>query len=283
MSSVSHLRELLLALLDQLGDAEEVLAAALGPERGPGGERVAGGLDGARSPRRRRRARCRRGATRRSARCPRTSRPRRAPRRCSDRRDCDPGTRGQSRHVPTPPPWVGRGHPARSSVRRSARACANCDEAARHASPRAPPARRGARSASRPACADRGQLLRALDDPVRQPPDPVHLDLDEVAGLHGPRVRRRPGEEHVAGLERDQPREVGEHVRERPEQLARVPLLDDLAVHVRPEARGPSGSTSAASTSSGPIGQNPSWPFTRSIEPRSAWRKSWTPKSFAGA
>ncbi len=44
-----------------------------------------------------------------------------------------------------------------------------------------------------------------------------------------------------------------------------------------------SGSTSATSASTGPIGQNPSWPFTRSIEPRSAWRKSWTPKSFAGA
>ena len=41
------------------------------------------------------------------------------------------------------------------------------------------------------------------------------------------------------------------------------------------------GSTSAASTIAGPSGQKPSWPLTRSIEPRSMWRKSWTPKSLA--
>ena len=32
--------------LDQVGEPEEVLGAALGPERGPGGKRLAGGLDG---------------------------------------------------------------------------------------------------------------------------------------------------------------------------------------------------------------------------------------------
>ena len=61
---------------------------------------------------------------------------------------------------------------------------------------------------------------------VAQPADAVDLDLDDVAGLDRPRVRRRAGEQHVAGLERDQPRDVGDLVGEREQQVgARVALL----------------------------------------------------------
>src|SRR5581483_9635768 len=43
------------------------------------------------------------------------------------------------------------------------------------------------------------------------------------------------------------------------------------------------GSTSPAGTSVGPTGVNPSWPFAKTFEPRSAQRRSYTPKSFEAA
>ena len=42
-----------------------------------------------------------------------------------------------------------------------------------------------------------------------------------------------------------------------------------------------SGSTSRASSSAGPSGVNPSMPLDLTLEPRSAYRRSYTPKSFA--
>ena len=53
-----------------------------------------------------------------------------------------------------------------------------------------------------------------LLDRVRQPAEPGDLDLDDVARPHRPRVRRRPGEDDVARLERDRAAEVGELVRD---------------------------------------------------------------------
>ena len=92
-----------------------------------------------------------------------------------------------------------------------------------------------------------------------------------------------PREQDVAGLERDQPAEVGELVGDREEQVvppsspARPrPLRYVRSVNVV-------GSNSAAGTTSGPSGRKPSCPFTRSIEPRSAWRKSCRPTSLAHA
>ena len=66
---------------------------------------------------------------------------------------------------------------------------------------------------------------------IAEPADPLDLDLDHVARLDRPRVRRRAGQQHVAGLERDQPRDVGDLVGEREDQVgAGVALLDLLAV-----------------------------------------------------
>jgi hypothetical protein len=46
-------------------------------------------------------------------------------------------------------------------------------------------------------------------------------------------------------------------------------------------SRTPSGSTIRASISSGPSGVKPSIPLDRTLEPRSAYRRSYTPKSLA--
>ena len=129
--------------------------------------------------------------------------------------------------------------------------------------------------------ADLLELAVGLDDRVREAADPLDLDLDDVAGLDRARVRRRAGEQDVAGLERDQPRDVGDLVGEREEQVgAGVALLDLLAVDEG--AHGQVGRVDVGGVDQlGPSGQKPSWPLTRSIEPRSMWRKSWTPKSLA--
>ena len=77
------------------------------------------------------------------------------------------------------------------------------------------------------------ELAVELDDRVLQAPDPVHLDRHDVAGLDRPGVRGRPGQEDVTGLEGDQAGDVGDLVGEGEEQIAaRVPFLDELAVHV---------------------------------------------------
>ena len=110
---------------------------------------------------------------------------------------------------------------------------------------------------------------------------PGDLDLDDVARLHRPRVRGRAREDHVAGLERDQPAEVGELVGDGEEEVVGRRLLHDLAVEVGAEREARSGRTASAGTSSGPSGRKPSWPLTRSIAPRSAWRKSCMPTSLA--
>ena len=105
----------------------------------------------------------------------------------------------------------------------------------RGARPRPPasPARRGgsARSTSGGG-ADLDSRSRSSSTTVlREPADPLDLDLDQVARLDRPRVGRRPGQQHVAGLERDQPRDVGDLVGEGEDQVvAGVPLLDLLAV-----------------------------------------------------
>ena len=69
---------------------------------------------------------------------------------------------------------------------------------------------------------------------------------------------------------------------EREQEPARVPLLHDLAVDERAQAQvvraGPRRRQRAA-----PRGVKPSCPFARTLEPRSAQRRSYTPRSFAGA
>jgi hypothetical protein len=81
-----------------------------------------------------------------------------------------------------------------------------------------------------------GERLLVLDDGVLEPADPVDLHRDDVARLDRSRVRRRPGEQHVAGLERDQPRQVGDLVGEREHQVRPgVPVLHRFAVHERPQ------------------------------------------------
>ena len=73
-----------------------------------------------------------------------------------------------------------------------------------------------------------------LDDLVLQSSDSVHLDGHHVPGLDRPGVGGRPGQEHVAGLQRDQARHVCDLVGEREEEIAsRMPFLGQLAVDVR--------------------------------------------------
>ena len=74
-----------------------------------------------------------------------------------------------------------------------------------------------------------------------------------------------PVEHDVAGLERDQPAQVGELVGDPEQQVARVRLLHDLAVEVRAQ-REVLGVELGRRTSSGPSGRKPSWPLTRSID-----------------
>src|SRR5262245_30256279 len=71
----------------------------------------------------------------------------------------------------------------------------------------------------------------ALDDRVAERPEPLDLDLDHVAGLDRPGVRRRPGQKHVTRLERDRPRDVGDELVHVPEHLVGGPRLDHVAVH----------------------------------------------------
>ena len=81
--------------------------------------------------------------------------------------------------------------------------------------------------------ADGLELAVELDDRVLEASDPVHLDGHDVSRLDRSRVGGRPGQEHVAGLQRDQAGDVRDLVREREEQVpAGVALLDELAVHV---------------------------------------------------
>ena len=68
-------------------------------------------------------------------------------------------------------------------------------------------------------------------DGVGQPPEAGDLHLDDVADLHRARVRRRAAEQHVAGLERDDPAEVRELVGHGEQQVVHRGLLHGLAVH----------------------------------------------------
>ncbi len=90
--------------------------------------------------------------------------------------------------------------------------------------------------------ADTAELLARpaqVDVPVHhavlEPAEAGHLDGDRVAGLHRPRVGRRAGEDDVAGLERDQPAQVGQQIGDRPDQVGGRALLDDRAVQERAE------------------------------------------------
>ena len=125
------------------------------------------------------------------------------------------------------------------------------------------------------------QIDVPVDDRVGQARETLDLDLDDIAGLHRAAVGRRAREDDIAGLERDQPAEVGELVAVVPDDVVLVAALDDLAVQVR---LGCSRRrvTTRPGTTAGPIGRKPSWPLTRSIDPRSAWRKSCRPASLAG-
>src|SRR5205814_4984177 len=104
----------------------------------------------------------------------------------------------------------------------------------------------GPDAAELPVAAQRGRhdLLRARwlgphvvadgdgprDDVVGERAEPLDLHRDHVAGLHRPRVRRRAGQDHIAGRERDGPRDVGDEVPHAPDHLVGVPVLADLAV-----------------------------------------------------
>src|SRR5581483_4243331 len=76
----------------------------------------------------------------------------------------------------------------------------------------------------------------ALDDAVAEHAEPLHLDLDDVAGLDGPGVGRRAREDDVARHQCDRPRDVGDEVVHVPDHLVGGAVLADLAVHVRPDA-----------------------------------------------
>ena len=107
---------------------------------------------------------------------------------------------------------------------------------------------------------------RRLHDRVRHPPDPSTSTSTTSPGSSGREFAGVP-EQDVARLERDEPREVGQHVRDRPEQLARVSPPARARRSRTSGARASVGSTSAASTSPGPIGQEPVLPFTRASSP----------------
>ena len=126
-----------------------------------------------------------------------------------------------------------------------------------------------------------GEVDVPLLDRVRQPAEPRDLDLDDVSRAHRPRVRRRAREHDVARLERDRPAEVGELVGDAEEQVVGGRLLDDVAVQVRAEREVGRVELARPARARGRAGRNPSWPLTRSIEPRSACRKSCMPTSFA--
>ncbi len=85
-----------------------------------------------------------------------------------------------------------------------------------------------------------------------EPADARDLDLDDVAELHRPRVGRRPGEDDVAGQQRDVAAQVGEDVVDPERHVRHRVLLHDLAVEV-----GPQGllRTSTPDTMPGPTGQ----------------------------
>jgi hypothetical protein len=80
-----------------------------------------------------------------------------------------------------------------------------------------------------------GKVDIPLLDRVRQPAEALDVDLDDVARLHGARVRRRPGEDDVARLERDRPAEVRELIRDAEEHVVGGRLLHEPLVHVRAE------------------------------------------------
>ena len=110
--------------------------------------------------------------------------------------------------------------------------------------PRGSRARRGA-SGPRPGAARparRGRRPTRRSSFVSRP-SPVISTSTTSPGAHRPRVRRRPGEDDVARLERDQPAQVGELVRDREEQVVGGRLLDDLAVQVRAQRVRRSGRT----------------------------------------
>ena len=112
-------------------------------------------------------------------------------------------------------------------------------------------------------------------------PTPLISTSTTSPDVERPAVRRRPGEHDVAREQRDVAAEVGEQVVDAEVHLADLALLHDLAVDVRAQRR--SRGRRRRATMPGPIGQKPSWPLTRSIEPASVSRKSWRPTSLAEA
>src|SRR5690606_12467124 len=91
------------------------------------------------------------------------------------------------------------------------------------------------------AAADR-LIRRLIDDAIRQLSDAVDFDLDDVPGLHPQRriasradAARRPGSDHVSGLELRERRAVGDQRWDVEAELADALVLHDLAVEPRRE------------------------------------------------
>ncbi len=74
--------------------------------------------------------------------------------------------------------------------------------------------------------------MRPGDDVVGQPAQPVHLDLDHVAGLDRPGVRGRSRQQHVARAEGDGAGDVGDQVVHVPLHLVGGAVLREPAVDI---------------------------------------------------
>src|SRR5439155_4203969 len=73
----------------------------------------------------------------------------------------------------------------------------------------------------------------ALHDRVAKRPEPFDLDLYDVSGFDRARMRRRAGQDDVAGRQRDRPRDVCDQVVHVPDHLVGVPRLRGRAIDPR--------------------------------------------------
>ena len=75
-----------------------------------------------------------------------------------------------------------------------------------------------------------GELRRALDDRARHRARALQPHFHHVARHHHAGPGRRAGEDHVAGLERHEPRQVGDQLRKGEDEIGAGGVLADLAV-----------------------------------------------------
>ena len=75
-----------------------------------------------------------------------------------------------------------------------------------------------------------GERSGALDDRARHRARALERHLDDVAGRDDVGARRRAGEDHVAGLERHEPRQIGDELGEGEDEVGPGGVLAHLAV-----------------------------------------------------